>query len=63
MSDKTDTHLSSRVDISYMNAVKPPTLTEESEVVGFLHKHLEKYGDPEHHIRAAIEYACSGHKG
>ena len=52
-----------KVEISYLNSVDPPTFLEEKEVVDFLFKHLEKYGDPKPHIQMAIEYACSSHKG
>ena len=45
------------------NSVNRPTFLQEKEVVDFLHKHLDQYGDPEQHIAAALEYACSGHKG
>lgn len=51
------------VEISYYNSVNPPTFLQEKEVVDFLYIHLEKYGDPKAHIRMAIEYACSSHKG
>lgn len=52
-----------KVMISYLNSVDPPTFLQEKEVVDFLFKHLEKYGDPKPHIQMAIDYACSSHKG
>lgn len=51
------------IEISYMDSVNPPTMLEQKELVDFLHKHLEEYGDPKQHISAAIEYACSSHMG
>jgi GNAT superfamily N-acetyltransferase len=51
------------LDFDIFDAVNPPTFLQEKDVVDFLFKHLDQYGDPEHNIRAAIEYACSGHKG
>lgn len=55
--------MKSKVEITYLNSINPPTFLEEKEVVDFLYKHLDKYGDPKAHIRLAIEYACSSHKG
>ena len=63
MAEKPKTATTPKVDISYFNSVNYPTTIQESEVVNFLFEHLEKYGDPKHHIRAAIDYACSSHKG
>ncbi len=63
MAENTKTTTAPNVDISYMNSVDPPTLLQENELVDFLYEHLDKYGDPKHHIQAAIKYACSGHKG
>jgi len=51
------------IEITYLNAINAPTFLQEKEVVDFLFKHLEKYGDPKPHIQMAIDYACSGHKG
>lgn len=51
------------LDIIVYNSVNRPTFLQEKEVVDFLHKHLDEYGDPEQHIAAALEYACSNHKG
>lgn len=63
MAEKPNTTGTPKVDISYLNSVDPPTLLQENEVVNFLYEHLGGYGDPKHHIRAAIEYACSAHIG
>src|SRR5690606_17282363 len=52
-----------KIEITYLNAINTPTFLQEKEVVDFLFKHLEKYGDPKPHIQMAIDYACSGHKG
>jgi ribosomal protein S18 acetylase RimI-like enzyme len=52
-----------KIEIAYLDSVNPPTLLQENELVDFLFAHLEAYGDPKAHIRAAIEYACSSHKG
>lgn len=52
-----------KIEITYLNAINAPTFLQEKEVVDFLFKHLEKYGDPKPHIQMAIDYACSGHKG
>lgn len=52
-----------KIEITYLNAINTPTFLQEKEVVDFLFKHLEKYGDPIPHIQMAIDYACSGHKG
>lgn len=49
--------------ISFYDSVNPPTTLEENELVDFLHKNLDEFGDPKHHIRSAIEYSCSAHKG
>lgn len=51
------------IAIDIFNSVERPTFIQEQEVVDFLHQHLGQYGDPKPHIRAAIEYACSHHKG
>ena len=51
------------IEISYLNSINTPTFLQEKEVVDFLFKHLEQYGDPKPHIQMAIEYACSSHKG
>ncbi len=51
------------VEITYYNSVSPPGFIEETALVNFLHEHLGQYGDPPEHIRMAIEYACSSHKG
>ncbi len=53
----------SNLEIIVYNSVNRPTFLQEKEVVDFLHKHLEAYGDPPQHIAAALEYACSNHKG
>ena len=58
---KTDTK--PKVEITYLNSINAPTFLQEKEVVDFLFKHLEKYGDPKPHIQMAIDYACSSHKG
>lgn len=63
MAENPEASTTPNVDISYLNSVNPPTLLEENELVDFLHEHLDRFGDPKHHIRAAIEYACSAHKG
>lgn len=52
-----------KVEITYLNSINAPTFLQEKEVVDFLFKHLEKYGDPKPHIQMAIDYACSSHKG
>ncbi len=52
-----------KIEITYLNSINTPTFLQEKEVVDFLFKHLEKYGDPKPHIQMAIEYACSSHKG
>jgi ribosomal protein S18 acetylase RimI-like enzyme len=52
-----------QIDISFYDSVNSPTTLEENEVVDFLYTSLDEFGDPKHHIRAAIEYACSAHKG
>ncbi len=51
------------IAIDIYNSVERPTFMQEQEVVDFLHLHLDKYGDPKPHIRSAIEYSCSHHKG
>lgn len=51
------------MEFNIYNSVNRPTFLQESEIVDFLYTHLEKYGDPKPHIQAAIEYACSSHKG
>ncbi len=58
---KTSISQSTHIDI--YNSVNRPTFLEEKEVVDFLFDHLDQYGDPKKHIGAAIEYACSSHKG
>lgn len=52
-----------KVEITYLSSINAPTFLQEKEVVDFLFKHLEKYGDPKPHIQMAIDYACSSHKG
>lgn len=52
-----------QIEITYLNSTNAPTFLQEKEVVDFLFKHLEKYGDPKPHIQMAIDYACSSHKG
>ncbi|NEN23371.1 GNAT family N-acetyltransferase [Cryomorpha ignava] len=52
-----------KIEITYLNSINTPTFLQEKEVVDFLFKHLEKYGDPKPHIQMAIDYACSSHKG
>lgn len=59
----TKTKYTPEVEVSYMDSVNPPTMLEEKELVDFLYEHLNEFGDPKNHIRAAIEYACSGHMG
>ncbi|HKK40272.1 MAG TPA: GNAT family N-acetyltransferase, partial [Cryomorphaceae bacterium] len=60
----TDNNIKSQeVEISFYDSVNSPTTLEENELVDFLHKSLDEFGDPKHHIRAAIEYSCSSHKG
>ncbi|HKL39664.1 MAG TPA: GNAT family N-acetyltransferase [Cryomorphaceae bacterium] len=54
---------SQQVEISFYDSVNSPTTLEENELVDFLHASLDEFGDPKHHIRAAIEYACSSHIG
>lgn len=39
------------------DAVNKPTNLEKKEVVDFLFKHLEEYGDPKEDIQKAIEYS------
>jgi ribosomal protein S18 acetylase RimI-like enzyme len=56
-------HKSQKVDFSYYDSVNSPTTLEENELVDFLFESLDEFGDPKHHIRAAIEYSCSSHKG
>lgn len=51
------------MDITIYNSVNRPTFLQETSVIDFLHTHLDQYGDPKPHIRAAMEYACSSHKG
>jgi len=52
-----------KIELSFYNSVNTPTTLQENELVDFLHRSLEEFGDPKHHIRAAIEYSCSMHKG
>ncbi len=42
-----------------------PSATEQKEMVNFLHRHLEQYGDPKKQIAACLDYAfCTdGSKG
>ncbi len=61
-SDHTDNKFQ-EIDISFYDSVNSPTTLEENEVVDFLHTNLDEFGDPKNHIRAAIEYSCSAHKG
>jgi len=63
MSSDNSDNQSQKVDFSYYDSVNSPTTLEENELVDFLHTALDEYGDPKHHIRAAIEYSCSSHKG
>jgi len=63
MSSTTKGKTAKEIEISYMDSVNPPTMLQENEIVDFLFDHLEEYGDPKSHIRAAIEYACSAHMG
>ena len=63
MSSETKSPAKSKIEITYLNASNLPTFLEETEVVNFLFKHLEKYGDPKPHIQMAIDYACSRNQG
>ncbi|MGB6035571.1 MAG: GNAT family N-acetyltransferase [Cryomorphaceae bacterium] len=44
-------------ELKIYNAVKRPTAGEKRELVDFLHKSLEQYGDPKKDIRKAIDYS------
>jgi GNAT superfamily N-acetyltransferase len=55
--------VSADISYDYYNCMQRPTTLQEIEIVDFLHEHLQEYGDPKDHIRAAIRYACSLHKG
>jgi len=49
-----------------INILTPDELHDEThlvELTNFLFEHLGKYGDPREHIRAAIDYSISQHKG
>ena len=39
------------------DAVNKPTNIEKMEVINFLHKHLQEYGDPKADIQKAIDYS------
>jgi ribosomal protein S18 acetylase RimI-like enzyme len=55
--------VSTDLEIEVLNSVNPPTFLQENAIVEFLHEHLAHYGDPKPHIQAAINFACSHHKG
>lgn len=44
-------------ELKIYNAVNRPTVGEKRELVDFLHKSLEQYGDPKKDIRKAIDYS------
>lgn len=44
-----------------LNVSCPHSMVQD--VVSFLYKHLEQYGDPAEHIKAAIDYALSDEAG
>ena len=47
------------MQIKVFNALDRPTTLQLQSIVDFLHGALGKYGDPQEHIAAAINYACS----
>lgn len=53
----------SEIEISHATQYNPLSPSENKEVVDFLFKNLEKYGDPRHHIKLATNYAFSKEAG
>lgn len=45
------------MDIKIFDAVNKPLGLEKAEIIDFLFKHLEQYGDPKEHIQKAIDYS------
>ena len=39
------------------DAFNKPTQNDKQEIVNFLHRHLQEYGDPKKHIMKAIDYS------
>ena len=60
--DKDSNHNSIDLQFSYFihTSIDPPSQPEIFALSNFLHEHLGEYGDPKHHIQAAIEYAVGG---
>lgn len=52
-----------KVDVNTYGLAAPCPHPVVQEAVAFLFKHLEQYGDPAEHIRAAIDYALSDEEG
>lgn len=45
------------LETKVFDPIKRPTESEKEEIVNFLHKNLEQYGDPKKDIKKAIDYS------
>ncbi len=49
------------MNFKYYSSLEILTTLEKQKIIKFLHEHLDEFGDPEHHIDAAIDYAMSSY--